>query len=160
MLAHGVWRVGARDMMKVASVAHMSAWNDASDHRTFWWHVAARGGVFRPEILVFCRSRAAGSSGVVRVLKSPAYLRGIEGLSCGSFWARGCMWERVEIPWRMIFLSFVDRSPLNSPVVLVFWSEGQICANFERLFRWSLWVRGRTWEHVDSLLSLIFSRSL
>ena len=79
----------------------------------------ARGGIFRPEILEFCRSRTAGSSGVVHVLKLRAYLRKIEGLSHGSLGARGCTWGRVEVPWRMIFLGFVDRNPFNSPVVLV-----------------------------------------
>ena len=127
---------------------------------TFWWSVAAHGGVFGPEILVFYRSRATRSSGVVRVLKLRAYLRRIERLSHGSLWARGHAWGHMEAHWRMIFLGFVDPSPFNSPVVLVFWSEGQICANFERLFRWSLWVHGRAWERVDSLLSLIFSGSL
>ena len=46
-------------------------------------------------------------------LKSQAYLRGIERLSREAFWARGCAWERMEIPWRMNFLGFVDRSPFK-----------------------------------------------
>ena len=70
--------------------------------------LVVRGSVFRPEILVFCRSRDAGSSGVVRVLKLRAYLHKIEGLSHGSLGARGYAWGHVEVPWRMIFLGFVD----------------------------------------------------
>ena len=122
-----------------------------------WWRVEARGCASWPEIFRSCRSKAAEDPCTVSFVKFWRGSHKFEGLSRGSFWACDCAWERVEVPWRTIFLGYVDRSPFNSPVVLVFWSEGQICANFEWLFRWSLWVRGRAWERVDSLLSLIFS---
>ena len=125
-----------------------------------WWRVEARGCASWPEIFRSCRSKAAEDPCTVSFVKFWRGSHKFEGLCRGSFWACDCAWERVEVPWRTIFLGYVDRSPFNSPVVLVFWSEGQICANFEWLFRWSLWVRGRAWERVDSLLSLIFSGSL
>ena len=125
-----------------------------------WWRVEARGCASWPEIFRSCRSKAAEDTCTVSFVKCWRGSHKFEGLNRGSFWACDCAWERVEVPWRSIFLGYVDRSPFNSPVVLVFWSEGQICANFEWLFRWSLWVRGRAWERVDSLLSLIFSGSL
>ena len=49
--------------------AYVSAWIESRELRSFKQHVAACVSIFGLEILAFCRSRADGSSGVVRVLK-------------------------------------------------------------------------------------------
>ena len=54
--------------------------------------MVARGGIFRPEILVFCRSRAAGSSGGFCFLNWWPNLHRSEG---GGHDLRS-LWWRVE----------------------------------------------------------------
>ena len=71
----------------------------------------ARGGIFRPEILEFCRSRTAGSSGVVHVLKLRAYLRRFEGLGRWSLRDCGFTWGHVKLFLVLKFLGLVDRRP-------------------------------------------------
>ena len=122
-------RVSARWMCGSAASARVSAWNDAGDHRTFWWRVPARGSSFGPVILGFCRSGHAGSSGSFCFLKWSPDLSRSGGLSHGSSWARGRAWWRVETYWRMIFLCFALRGPLDRAVMPFPWNEVWICTN-------------------------------
>ena len=73
--------------------------------------MVARVGVFGPEILAFCQSKADGSSGVVHVLKLRAYLRRFEGLGRWSLRDCGFTWGRVKLFLVLKFLGLVDRRP-------------------------------------------------
>ena len=73
--------------------------------------MVAHVGVFGPEILAFCQSKADGSSGVVHVLKLRAYLRRFEGLGRWSLRDCGFTWGHVKLFLVLKFLGLVDRRP-------------------------------------------------
>ena len=82
--------------------------------------MAARGSSFGAKIFVFCRSGHGGSPGIVRFLKFRTYLHRSEGGGRDLSKDFGSAWRHVRPFLGLKFSGFVDRSPFNSPVVLVF----------------------------------------
>ena len=121
-----VQRVGARDISQSArevrerpASARRSAWNEASDHRSFWWHMEARVWASWPKIFRSCRSKAVEDLGIVSFLKLWANLHSFEGLSCWSSRVYGSMWRHIRLFLGLQFSGFVDRGPMDWVVASV-----------------------------------------
>ena len=95
------------------------AWNDAGDHRTFWWHVEARVWDSWPEIFKSCRSKAMEDPGIVSFLKLWADLHSFEGLSRWSSRVYGGAWKCVRLFLGLQFLGFVARGLMDLVVAPV-----------------------------------------
>ena len=106
--------------------------------------MAARVGVFGPEILAFCRSRAAGSSCEVDFLNWQTVLHRCEGRGHDRRSLRWRVEERGFSTGPEIF-RFGRSWAVEDPCMVSFAKFGTDMHSFEGLSRWSSRVCGGAW---------------
>ena len=121
----------AHEAREMSMSTRRSAWNDAGDHRTFWWCVGMRVWASWPEIFRSYRSKAVEDPYRANFVKLWVGLHKFEGLGRGLSKDFGGAWRRIRLFLLMSFLGFAHRGPLDQVVIPFPCNEVWICANMK-----------------------------